>query len=73
MSSDSNTRDPRLDPRAGDVLMNRGVRREAQRVSESGESVRSFFLSPRWRHTEWAPITTWRKWAKNAEVLYRAE
>ena len=50
-------RDPRMDPKPGDVLLKLGVRRTALTVTNL--SVQSFFSSARWRHREWAPKTTW--------------
>lgn len=71
MQQNSETkRDPRVNPIQGDVLENRGVTRTALEVTH--RSVQSLFTSPRWRHTEWAPIETWRKWAKGATVITHA-
>lgn len=63
------TRDPRTDPKPGDVVRN-GLTRD---VSFSGARTVA------WRYLEnpgfvsTSTHKTWRKWAKNAEVLHHAD
>jgi hypothetical protein len=61
-------RDPRVDPRPGDVLLRSGVKRTVLAVSEL--RVFSVFESLLWRkkhRDSWK--SAFRTWAKKAEVL----
>lgn len=65
-------RDPRQDPREGDVFLRLGVYRTIK--ARDGAHVKSYFESPRWRHTEWDRVDpTFRKWAASATVVRRGE
>lgn len=71
------TRDPRVDPRPGDVL-------EKERVKRGG-MLRRKVMDPRWRRAgirfaEWLPgekwgdykgcdLANWRAWAKTATII----
>jgi hypothetical protein len=54
-------RDPRVDPRPGDVLRGGGLRRE---VIDLGD----VYGAP---YQEW--LAKWREWAANAEVVKRGD
>lgn len=66
-------RDPRRDPKVGDVLVNkRGVEREIVGILFTGcariiEYVGPNVFSPQIK------LAGWRSWAKDAEVISRAE
>jgi hypothetical protein len=69
-------RNPKLDPRPGDVLK-KGARQRT--VLDVGDFFRPgqtgvFFKTPSQRPTEgsWEVLEYWQRWAKNAEVLHSA-
>lgn len=63
-------RDPRLDPRAGDVLRKGRVERRVDETYAGGFRVR-WSKPPGWRL--YCTLETWRRWAAGAEVLRVAE
>lgn len=69
----SPSRDPRRDPRPGDVVETYYFRRVV--IASSGELVRyreSQSCSDVCHETTWRFITEWRDWARNAYVLHAA-
>lgn len=57
-------RDPRTDPRKGDALKKGNTTRTVEaRVEETVN----------WNGNNWGWLSCWREWAKNAEVIHRAE
>lgn len=73
-------RDPRIDPRPGDVLMKRGSVRAVRGISVSGEyllcddqSAADYVSGLR----NWELVTPWmwqwRKWAADAEVIHQED
>lgn len=55
------TRDPRLDPRKGDVLQKGNRKRVVEMRVEN---------TVNYNGERWCWITTWQDWAKKAEVLH---
>lgn len=63
-----NSRDPRLDPKPGDILKRWGI----HLVLENQQGC--VFTQPSLSaHKEWVGILFFREWATNAEVIHRAE
>lgn len=74
-------RDPRTDPKAGDVLDNGLRTREVVRVSvnQRGATIVGYVAKVtgnaakrRWRRVNHTRLSVWRQWARNAEVLETA-
>ena len=68
-------RDPGVEPKAGDVLTVPGITREVtERIGKRGGTVefdQQDFAGVHYYCT--LTLRTWRKWAKNAEVIHCAE
>ena len=64
-------RDPKIDPRPGDVLRKGYFSRDVRQVDSSfvwaGEHHREVFI-----RTVMPYLGQWRKWAKNAEVIHES-
>lgn len=65
-------RDPRVDPKAGDVLSKGRDIRDVHQVRDAFVEVHTVLV---YQGANWLYPTLWqyRKWAKNAKVIYRAE
>lgn len=70
-------RDPRIDPRAGDVLRRIGAKtgeREVLSVGAFSPGGRIGVLYPTgYRDYRWVDMEMWRQWAAKAEVIDAAE
>lgn len=65
-------RDPKKDPRPGDELVKNGKDREVfDRYEEDGREYITY--SGTWCCTPTVLLTSFKRWAKNAEVLYVAK
>jgi len=70
------TRDPRIDPRPGDVL--RRPRQQRMVLVRYFGGV-NYALVPGTKpnyglpHFKWSDLASWRKWAKTAEVVHVAD
>ena len=69
-------RDPRLDPRAGDVLRKDGCTREVYKIDRESETDFVWFddsTDPPGAGYGCRTMTIWRRWAAGAEVLREEE
>jgi hypothetical protein len=65
-------RDPRTTPIAGDVLRKGRWTRRVESIAECGSAFMVLYTNGQ-PGTAGAWITTWRKWAKDAEVVSLGE
>lgn len=73
MKADKAQRDPRKNPKVGDVLSSKGLQRQVSEVvCEATGDIRIIWARSmsKWGSTY---LYAWRKWARDAEVLHVAD
>ncbi len=76
MNNPSPKRDPRRQPRVGDILQTTRSTRMVQATALqniTGHAVIRVAEAPYRPMEEWMRVTTWRRWAEHARVLYAAD
>lgn len=66
-------RDPRKDPKKGDVLTLKGISREVLGVLPCGNYWEVEYYRPKFQRIGKCWRTTWLEWARHAEVIHVAD
>lgn len=64
-------RDPRVNPRPGDVVLGKDAASVVSCIKSTSKRVH-YQIGPL-RAVNTMPITEWRRWAKDAEVIHKAD
>ena len=70
--SEPAARDPRTDPKVGDILSRDGLAREVLRIIPCGHHWDVEYYSPTRQRIGKCWRFTWKRWANNAEVIHAA-
>lgn len=69
-------RDPRLQPRAGDILRTPEIIRMVQGTTIQNVTLNAVIRLAEVPHNpnrDWISVPMWKRWARHAEVIHRAE